>query len=148
MSELIKSMSFREKSLWVQVGIMIYLWIWYFGRVGIWLFDGSIDREETLGMFFAMTIILVVLSVVSHIILSIVSPKDAESPVDERDRQFADRAGNYASFMLGGGVVMISIYSVMNSVSAITMVHALVLLLITVDIVTNGLQIMYYRRGH
>ena len=148
MSGFLETLSFREKSLWVQVAVMVVLGNWYYARVGSSLFGNMPGREETLGIFFGMTITLVVLSVIAHIILAVVSPKEANAPADERDRQIADRAGNYASYMLGGGVIMIAIYSVINSTSAITMAHLLVLLLIVVDILTNALQILYYRRGY
>lgn len=148
MSELMQSVSFREKSLWVQVAVYVYAWIWYFGKVGDGLFDGSLTREGTFGLFFGMTITLIVLSIVSQIILSIVSHKDADTPVDERDRLISQKAGNITGYMLAIGVVMIAIYAMMNDVSAMFMVHALVLLLIAVEILANALQILSYRRGH
>ena len=148
MLEFFQSMSFREKSLWAQIAIMGYLWVWYFGRVGGGVFNSPLDREETLGLFFGMTIALIVLSIISYIVLVVVSPKDSGVPADERDRLIANKAGNYSSYIMGGGVIMICAYVVINELSAIVMVHALVLLLMAVDIIANALQVFYYRRGH
>ena len=145
MSELMRSVGFREKSLWVQLAVYVYAWTWYFGDG---LFDDSLTREDTFGLFLGMTITLIVLSIVSQVILSIVSHKDADAPVDERDRLISQRAGNITGYMLAIGVVMIAIYAMMNEVSAMFMVHALVLLLIAVEILAGVLQILSYRKGH
>ena len=148
MSGFLHTMSFREKSLWVQIAVYVYAWIWYFGKVGNGLFEGTLTREDTFSLFLGMTVTLIVLSIVSQIVLSIVSQGDADAPADERDRLIAQKAGNYSAYMLGFGVVMIAIYAMLNDVSSIFMVHTLVLLLIAVEILTDALQILYYRRGH
>lgn len=147
MTAFLSSMSFREKSLWVSLAIMIYLWIWYFGKVGGGIFEGAVDREATLSIFVAMTVIVVVLEVLSHIILAVLSPRDADPPSDERDRQIAWRAGSHSAWMLGAGVVTIAMIATFRELSAIAIVHCLILVLMAVQILSDALQILYYRRG-
>lgn len=147
MSELLKSLSFREKSLWVELAVMVYLWVWYFGKIGNGLLASNPDPEQTFSFFITMIVVVIIVSVFSQIVLAIVSHKDADAPADERDRLFAWRAGSHASYLLGAGIIMIAFYSMVNEISAVVMVHMLVLLLVAVEILTNALQIFYYRRG-
>ena len=147
MFELLNSMSFREKSLWVSSAIMLYLWIWYFGEVGGGIFDGSLDRDASLGIFIAMVVIVIVLEVIAQTILAIVNPRDSDARADERDREIAWRAGSCASWLLGGGVITIAMYAMFNDITSVGMVHALILLLLAVEIICDALQILYYRRG-
>lgn len=148
MSEILKSMGFREKSLWVESAVMFCLWIWYFGKIGEGLLAQNLDQQETFGFFVTMIVVVIVLSVFSQIVLAIVSPKGSDSPADERDRLFAWRAGSHSSYMLAAGIIMVAIYSMVNGTPATVMVHMLILLLVAIEILTNALQIFYYRRGY
>ncbi|HKJ17084.1 MAG TPA: hypothetical protein VJ984_07040 [Xanthomonadales bacterium] len=148
MLDLVKSFSFREKSLWVETAIYVYLWVWYFRRVGAGLVDTSMGREETFGLLITMTIIVVILSIFSQIVLAIISPGESDAPADERDKLMAWRAGSHASYMLGAGVFMVAIHSLVNEVPTAGVVHRLILMLVAVEILTNALQIYYYRRGY
>ena len=147
MFEFLNSMSFREKSLWASTAIMVYLWTWYFGRVGSAVFDGTTDRDETIGIFVSMVVILIILEVISHILVAVLNPGEADDPLDERDRQIAWRAGSHASWMIGGGVITIAMFAMFRDISAIAMVHLLILWLMAVEIASDALQIFYYRRG-
>ena len=52
------------------------------------------------------TIILVILAIVGHIVISALSPKEANAPLDERERRIFDRAGNVSGYVFGAGVVV------------------------------------------
>jgi hypothetical protein len=144
---VLNSMSFREKSVWVTAAIMLYMWAWYVSAVGPSLFDGTVSRSQSIGMFIGMTVMVIVLEVVGHIILAITSPKDANAPEDERDRLIMQKAESHASWMLGAGVIIITIHIMAHDISSVAVVHLLILLLIAVEVISRVLQIYFYRRG-
>jgi hypothetical protein len=147
MSEFFSSVNFREKSIWVSTAIMLYVWIWYIDIVGTGLLDGTVTREGTIGVFIGMTVLLVFLEVVSHIILAIVSPKDAQQRNDERDRLINQRAESHSAWMLGAGIIAIAMSTMFRDLSGVVVVHLLLMLMIAIEILSNGLQMVYYRRG-
>lgn len=147
MFEVISSMSFREKSVWVSTGIMIWLWSWYASIVIPGIADGTITRAETMGLFIGVTVAVVVMEVIGHIILAILSPKDANADEDERDRMIDQKADSHSAWMLGGGIITICLFTLFQDLSGVSVIHLLLLLLIAVEVVTGALQILYYRRG-
>ena len=147
MIEILKSMSFREKSVWATAGIMIYMWSWYLSAVGPGLLDGTSSRGENIGLFIGMIIMLIVLEVIAHIILAITSPRDANQPQDERDRMITRKAEAHSSWMMGAGIITIAMFAMFREVSTASVVHLLVLLLIAVEVISRCLMILYYRRG-
>lgn len=147
MLEVIGSMSFREKSVWISTAIMVWLWSWYASAVIPGIADGSITRAETVGLFVGMTVAVVVMEVIAHIILAIFSPRDANSGADERDRMINRRAESHSAWMLGGGIITICMFTMFQDLTAVSVVHLLLLLLIAVEIATGALEILYYRRG-
>jgi hypothetical protein len=94
-----------------------------------------------------MTVIVVFFEVASHIVLAVISPRDANQPEDERDRLICQKAESHAAWMLGAGVIMIAMVAMFHEISATVVVHALILLLIAVEVLSGALQILYYRRG-
>ena len=52
------------------------------------------------------TVILVVLSIIGHIAIAVFSPRDANAPLDEREKTIFHRAGHYSAFLLGAGVLL------------------------------------------
>jgi hypothetical protein len=148
MFEIFKTAGFREKSLWVSTAVMLYLIFHYFSEVGPSLFDGTLTHEDSFGIFTVMVIIVVILEVVGQVVLAAVSPKEVSAPRDERDRQISMRADSHASWMLSAGVITIAMAAMFREWSAITIIHALVLMLIAVEAISDALQIFYYRRGY
>lgn len=147
MSEFLRSVSFREKTIWVSAAIMTFMWVWYIDAVGASLFDGTVTRGGTIGIFIGMTVMVIFLHVASYIVLALTSPKQASQPEDERDRQINQRAESHAAWMLGAGVIMISMLTMYANLSGAAVVHLLLLLMIGVEVISNGMEIFYYRRG-
>ena len=54
---------------------------------------------------FTLIELLIVVSIIAQIVLSALSPSDASSPVDEREKLVIEKAANFASYVLATGVI-------------------------------------------
>lgn len=99
-------MPFREKSAWIMSIILLLAGAFYFYAVAmIWSDSGQLARP-TLPRVVAYTACLVVMSVVGHVAIALLAPRDANARPDERERQIFSRAGRYSSFVIASGIVM------------------------------------------
>ena len=99
-------MPFREKSAWIMSATLLVVGLFYFYAVAaVWSESGSL-AQPMLPLVIAYTVILIVLSVVGHVAIGILAPKDANAPPDERERQIISRSGHYASYAIAIGIVM------------------------------------------
>jgi hypothetical protein len=98
-------MAFREKSAWIMALGMLLAGAFYFYSVArIWTETGQLP-EPTLPLLIAYTVSIVVISVVGHIAIAIFAPKEADTPLDERERQIMIRSSHYSSIVLAIGLI-------------------------------------------
>ncbi len=99
-------MPFQEKSAWVMSLALLAGGVFYFGVV-ITMSSAAGELVRPLIPVIAVyTAILVILAIVGHIAISIFSPREANAPLDERERRIFDRAGNVSGYVFGAGVVV------------------------------------------
>jgi uncharacterized membrane protein (DUF485 family) len=99
-------MTFREKSAWIMFLALLVVGVVYFYLVGVtWSESGQL-AQPMLPQVVIYTVCLVVLAVISHIVIAIMAPKEADMPADEREKQVIVRAGHYSSYVLAAGVVL------------------------------------------
>ena len=94
-------MSFREKSAWIHMVILIVVYGNYFIRVS----RDDLSGPEALGLLLWLTVAFVVLEIVTFSIASALSPKDANEPEDEREKIIRWRSGEVAGYVLAGGAL-------------------------------------------
>ncbi len=141
------NLSFKEKSTWISLIIMLVVWGYYFNEIRLTLGDGVVERIETIVMFVVALVILVVLNIAGHIIIAVGSPREANEPEDERDRLILQRAGNISGSVLGVAVIIIAGAGMFQKYSSVLMAHMLLLALIISQITEDALRLYYYRRG-
>ena len=141
------NLTFQEKSYWASLIIMSVVWVNYFVRIQPALNTGTINREETIGLFIGAVVVLVTLEVVVHIVLAVTNLRTANKPSDERDKSFNSKAGNIAGWVLGFCVVMIAGLAVFKDVSSMLIANLLLLALVMSKCVDYALALFYYRRG-
>lgn len=109
-------MPFREKSAWIMSIALLVGGFLYFGAVvSAWSEFGQL-ASPAIPRIVAYTVCLVVIAIVGHIVIAALAPKDANAPVDEREKQIFTRAGYYSSYVFGAGVVTsLGIYVFSNS---------------------------------
>jgi hypothetical protein len=98
-------MSFQEKSAYVMVAVLLLGGGLYFYEV----FSQSVGLDALISPaipgVIKLTFIMVVVSIIGHIIIAAISPKDAEARLDERETQIFHRAGSLSGFILGSVVI-------------------------------------------
>ena len=141
------NMSFKEKSTWVSLAILIMVFVGYFSRVYDGLVSGSLDKADVFGLFIGAVISIIILEVALHIVIAVLNVKDADQPGDERDRLFSIKAGNISGWVLGIGVLMISAHTFIQELDFLWVANLLLFAVFISQVVSYVLQIFYYRRG-
>ena len=131
-------MSFRERSAWVMGIMLILVGGYYFKLVAV---DGVPPS------FAAIPFVLfsVFLSIAAQVVLAIMSPKEASSPADERERLVVDKAAHISSYVLAVGVIC-GLGWFMVSQDGMQMFHIILSSLILGQIAEYSLHIYYIRR--
>ncbi len=88
----------------------------YFGAVvSAWSESGQL-MSPLIPLIVIYTVCLAAIAIVGHIVIAVLAPKDANAPVDERERQIFVRAGHYSSYIFAVGILIsLGIYLVSNS---------------------------------
>ena len=142
------SMSFKEKSIWASLLIILLVYSKYFLYVFKGLADGMLDKGDISGLFLGAVITLVIYHIVFHIILALLNVKQADEPTDERDRMIAHKAGNISGWVLGFAVLMIAAHIFVHNLDALWSANLLLLALVVSQLSSYVMQLFYYRRGY
>lgn len=139
-------MSFREKTCWIMMVLLIALGIQY-AQSTIALsamMDGT--APPVLGLIIGLTVLLIIGAVIGHVFIALTSPTEAGEPEDERDRMVTRAAGNIAGYVLGFGVFM-GLWHYVAEGDGNMLFHILVGSLIASQVSEYALSIWYYRKG-
>jgi hypothetical protein len=136
-------MSFREKSAWISLILIVVLFGPYFWRVGR-AFSGS--THVHFGTQFAMIGVFVVLEIILHVAIAIQWPRDARAPKDEREDLIDLKATRGAFYVLLGGVV-VSIFALHFPLNVWTLSQFVLFSVVVAELVKFASQIVFYRRG-
>ena len=136
-------MSFREKSAWISLILILLVFGPYFWLVGR-SFAGV--GHVHAGTQFALITLFFVLEIVLHIAIGVQSPRDARAPKDEREILIELRATRVAFYVLFAGALF-SIFT-MHFRPTVWMLSQFVLLSIVIaELVKFASQIALFRRG-
>jgi len=130
-------MAFRERSAWVMGCTLALVGGFYLKLV---IGDGVPPS------FAAVPFVLgaVVLSIAAQIVLAVVSPREASSPVDERERVVIEKAAHFSSYVLATGVV-VGLGMFMLSQDGMKLFHIVLTSLILGQLAEYGAQIFLLR---
>lgn len=138
-------MSFREKSTWVLLGVTVIVYGLYFSTtMGGALANGVPEVADNVRLFGAV-VLMVMLSIVAHIVIAILSPKDADA-ADERDRLIELRGDQR-----GGFIMAVALFSTLGLALAgapvFWIAHAALAGLVVSELVKAVTKLIDYRRG-
>lgn len=139
-------MSFREKSAWAMMIILIAGALFYFNL--IWIASKALGQASPpiIPFVIAYVVLIVIASIVTMAALAIATPNEANAPADERERRAESQAGNLSGIVLGLGVITgLLHYSV--SMDGNMLFHIAFASLMLSQIAEYGLQIWFYRKG-
>jgi hypothetical protein len=138
-------MSFREKSTWVLLAATVIVYGWYFATtLGEALGSATPPVVDNVRLFGAV-VVMVVLSIVAHIVIAILSPKEADA-ADERDRLIELRGDQR-----GGFLMTVALFSTMGlamtGASVFWIAHGALAGLVVSELVKAVSKLIDYRRG-
>lgn len=138
-------MSFREKSTWVLLAVTVIVYGLYFSTtIRRALVNGVPDVADNVRLFGAV-VLMVILSVVAHIVIAILSPKEADT-ADERDRLIELRGDQRAGY-----VMAVALFSTLGlalaGASVFWIAHAALAGLVVSELVKAVTKLIDYRRG-
>ncbi|MEO6086041.1 MAG: hypothetical protein ABIQ18_23320 [Umezawaea sp.] len=138
-------MPFEEKSVIVTTGAHVVVFGGYFLVVGRWLATTAADRITYQPLLIFTIVPLVVLTAVSHIVLAVLKPKEANTR-DERDALIALRGGRIGGYVLAVGAFT-GIALAMAELPPFYIAHALLLAWVVAEVTDGTRKILLYRRG-
>jgi hypothetical protein len=90
-------MSFREKSAWASLAVMLVVFVPYFVHIFRLFEEDKLDWNTVLGEFIGAVVFEVVLLIVVHIVLAV---RSKEEEKDERDLAIESKSFKIAYFVL------------------------------------------------
>ena len=136
-------MSFREKSAWISLVLILLVFGPYFWLVARSFAGGGVVHH---GTQFALIMVFVVLEVVLHVAIAIQSPRDARAPKDEREDLIELKATRTAFYVLFGGALM-SIFTMHFRLTVWMLSQCVLFAIVVAELVKFSSQIVFYRRG-
>jgi heme/copper-type cytochrome/quinol oxidase subunit 2 len=137
-------MSFREKSAWIVMLTTLVIYGLYFWKIAQAAAAGDAESFHYGPLLIETVILLVIAQIVLMVVISIIRPKDARQPRDERERLIELKAVRIAFAVLSVCVLTVCCYAAFYPSSFYT-TNALLLSLVLSEIVRNAGQIAYYR---
>ncbi|MEI9932349.1 MAG: hypothetical protein WDM89_17860 [Rhizomicrobium sp.] len=139
-------MSFREKSAWVSLLAYFGIYGFYFASVAAALGRGAADSAHFLGLFAQSVVLFVVVVVIGTVAAAVSAPKDAQTPLDEREKLIALKAGNASGYALATGVVL-AIGAALFGADDFLLINVLFFALVVSEVFKIAIQIVLFRRG-
>ncbi len=118
--------------------------VFYFGVVAAMSAEIGQLAQPILTVVTVYTLILIVIAIVGHIAIAILAPKDANAPLDERERRIFDRAGHASSYVFGAGVVL-SLGLYLFSHSGDVLFYSIFASLMIGQLAEYAIRIFFYR---
>lgn len=139
-------MSFREKSAWLMVIILIIAGANYFLQI-YWLSNAAGQVIPPIApMTIAYIILIVIAAIIGHAVIALIAPTEANAPMDEREKRIEHRAGNWSGMILCVGAIAGLIHFSVNADGNL-LFHIIVGSLLVAQISEYVSQIWFYRRG-
>ncbi|MCK5941721.1 MAG: hypothetical protein KAI24_07125 [Planctomycetes bacterium] len=138
-------MSFEEKSTWVMAVISPVTCLMYVLTVLSRLEHAPATEVAYVWPMIVSIIAAIVASILAHIAISIVNPKDADQR-DERDAHINRFGSHIGGFVLAIGCVNVLIMTMVR-VEHFWIANALYASLVLADVTTSVVKLVGYRRG-
>lgn len=142
-------MPFREKTAWISLITTVGIWGAYFWVIGRGLLErGNLTGipVSTVGLFIGGTVAIVIIQIVLAIVMAIVTRKEADAPMDERERLIDLKAARAGFYALNAAVFCVSSLWLFKA-SPLVMANGILLAMVVGEVFHAGGKIIGYRRG-
>ncbi len=99
-------MSFQEKSAWLMSFALLASSLFYFGVVMSMSQEVGHLAAPNLPVVVIYTVILTLIAIVGHVVIAVLTPKQANATPDEREREIVFRASHLSGYVFGVGVIL------------------------------------------
>lgn len=137
---------FREKTAWVSAAILIGGAAFYFNMVMSLSRTVGQTAPPLFGFVIAYVVVIVIASVILMSALAVTAPREANAPADEREKIIADKAGNWAGYVIVVPALGALWHYAVN-MDGNMLFHLVFLSLMFGQIAEYIFQIVLYRRG-
>ena len=137
-------MSFHEKSAWVSLISIIGVSTFYFLHVS-WSLTPEPSGQLVRGLLYCI-VGFVIIEVIGHTVISIRTPRDAQTPRDEREQLINLKAVRAAAYVYVGGSFL-AVSTLHLGASGITIGYGVLLAFVAAEVVNYATRIVYHRRG-
>ena len=139
-------MPYREKTAWLTLIAMVVTCGPYFAIVA-WDFlpREPLPNVRQLGLYAVAAVAYGLILGIGYLYRSRVSPEEARTPPDERDRAIMRRSISFAYYVLMAGVIEVGVVMPFSS-SGWTIINAALFTIVAAEIVRNGVVVVSYRR--
>lgn len=148
-------LSFREKSAWITLLVLLFVYLPYFSRVSRFAQRAELSLPTVVGLFIPALILQIALMVIAHIAISV----GARDPGrDERDRAIEAKAFRNGYFVFSTAICCAAMWmltfstlqkageqTAWLSIGGISQV--LLLCLVLAEVTKYGTHVICYRRG-
>ena len=138
-------MTFNEKSRWIALLANLGAWGWYFLTVGRAFAAGAPDERYLLALTIPVVVWLTIVTIVAHIVVAALNPREARTGLDERERKIAADATRGAYHLLCVGIFAVIVGSAFIW-NTFFVVNALLFAFIAAESVRYALELAAYRR--
>lgn len=98
-------MPFQEKSAWIMSFALLVSGLIYASTVLFISNEIGHSAPPLIPIVVVFTVLLASMATAGHIVIAVLSPKDANAPVDEREQKIFDKAGKLSGYVFGFGVI-------------------------------------------
>jgi hypothetical protein len=139
-------MPYREKLAWLSLAAMAVTFGPYFTVIAAGGLPGdAVPDLHKLGVYAAVALSQAVILGIGHLVLRRLSPQDAGSPMDERDRQIRHRAANWAYGVLLTGMILVGVVMPFTA-HGWAIVNAALFMIIAAEMIRYAIVVTSYRR--
>lgn len=151
-------MSFKEKSIWVSLIIMLIIWMDYFSDVYNLYQSASLTVAVIHKLLLGVVVLTIILQIIFHTVIAIIDKKGADEHEDERDKVITLYGSRNAYLILSIGVVVFvfqtilpSLFDRSNFVTGLpdqyVLMHVVIIAAVIAEVVKYSTQLFYYRQG-
>lgn len=148
------NISFREKSAWITLAVLLFVYTPYFARVVRLADRDQLSIPNVIGLFVSALVLQILLAIVAHIVISIGARRETK---DERDRAIEAKAFRNGYFIFSflictAAIGMLTLGLAPGSaalpwISVAGISQALLLCLVLAEVTKYATHIICYRRG-
>lgn len=151
-------MSYKERSIWASLAILVYIWFNYFNELSALHLAGQLTMEAVNDLLVDVVILTIILEIALQILIAVIDHKDANYNEDERDKLISLHGSRNAYAVLTIGVFLAVFYTVIPTLStylfptiemsnAYKVMHLVIIFALAAEVLKFSTQIFYYRRG-